>query len=195
MRRSDRHPIFSRIIGALESVHEWWDRNSRGTRGIVLYAIAGVIAAVILNSVFGTLLGTSFPVVTVSSTSMVPTLNVGDLVIIEGRENYTVGEIIVFKGWESKPIIHRVVAKYENDDTVKLEGWDELTSRQIKEKANGRDIYITRGDANPSCDQCGGGRPPVTPDQIYGRSVFHVPYLGYVKLYAVRYLWSPLTGG
>ncbi|QQG39477.1 MAG: signal peptidase I [Candidatus Aenigmatarchaeota archaeon] len=169
--------------------------NEKGWKGMVIYAVLGIVAAVVLNAALGTVLGTSFPVVTVSSTSMVPTLNVGDLVIIEGRGSYELGDIIVFKGWEDRPIIHRVVAKYENGTAMKKQGWDELTAHDIQQRAAGSDvIYITRGDANPTCDQCAPHRPAVAPAQIQGRTIFSVPYLGFVKLYAVQYVWNPLTG-
>ncbi|MBI4017405.1 MAG: signal peptidase I [Candidatus Aenigmarchaeota archaeon] len=172
-----------------------WDKYNEGWRGIVLYAVLGIAAAVILNAVFGLILGTSFPVVTVSSSSMVPTLNVGDLVIVGSQKTYEIEDIIVFRGWESKPIIHRVVAKYENGRVTRREGWNEISDADIQHKAGDAEtIYITRGDHNPSCDQCGGGRPPVRQEQIAGRSLFHVPYLGFVKLYAVQYVWNPLTG-
>lgn len=188
---------FVRESSLRDRLRRVWNRNNRGWRGLLLYAAMGIGAALLLNAVFGAFLGTSFPVVTVSSTSMVPVLNVGDLVVIEGKKSYEPGDIIVFRGWEERPIIHRVVAKYENGNVTKMNGWNELTVHDIEQKAEaygGGVFYVTRGDANPSCDQCAAGRPPVRAGQIHGRTIFAIPYLGYVKLYAVRYVWNPLTG-
>lgn len=193
----NKHRGFRFLVGKINRAHDAWDRNSTGLRGVVLYAVMGIAAALLINSVFGAILGTTFPVVTVSSTSMVPNLNVGDLVVVKGGASYELGDIIIFRGWEQKPIIHRVVAKYENSAVTKREGWEELTTHDIEQKAAaiGASVaYITRGDANPSCDQCGGGRPAIRQEDVHGRALLRVPYLGYVKLFAVRYVWNPLTG-
>ena len=107
-----------------------------------------VVAVVIAIFVIGTkfVLGTANPFYVVSSGSMIPTLNVGDLVIIQHSSNNSsssssfntlkVGDIIVFKSYgvtragQHITIVHRVAA--------------------ITMDIHGSRIIITKGDANPS---------------------------------------------
>jgi len=87
--------------------------------------------------------------------------NKGDIMVIQGRDDYKVGEVIVFRvPYQSTPIIHRI---------IKIE--------------NGR--YSTKGDHNPyqlSCEN------DTKKDQIIGRAIGRIPLLGYVKLAAVEFL-------
>jgi signal peptidase len=174
---------------------EIWDGLNTGWTGVVFYVFLGVLVAFSVHQVSGVVLGTGLPIVTVSSPSMVPTLNIGDIVIIRGEDTYEPGEIIVFDGWENDPIIHRVVAEAEGQQVEKLEGWDGLTDEYISEMAHKRGkIYITKGDNNPRCDQCS-KKLPVTEPQVYGKAVARIPYLGWVKILAVEwFIKDPLIG-
>ncbi len=64
-------------------------------------------------------LRTQYPVLAVASTSMLPTLNVGDLIIVQGvspeqiNANYLTGDIVVFTDAKGDLIVHRAV-KLEN---------------------------------------------------------------------------------
>ena len=96
---------------------------------------------------------------------MVPTLKVGDLVLVQYVNPYNVnaapvsGDIIVFR----KPynldefIVHRAIAK----DVVN----DQLS-------------FTTKGDNNYVQDQW-----PVPADNLIGKVVFRIPLVGYLKIY------------
>lgn len=172
-----------------------WDALNTGWIGIVFYCFLGILVAFSVHQASGLILNTELPIVTVSSKSMVPTLNVGDIVIIKGQETYELGDVIVFAGWETEPIIHRAVAIGNYPDVEKLEGWNELTDKYIGEMAYGKGkIYITRGDNNLRCDQCA-GRFPVEEKRVYGKSVARIPYLGWVKILAVEwFIRDPVLG-
>lgn len=173
---------------------EVWNVLNTGWTGAIFYCVLGIIFAYSVHQASGFALGTNLPIVTVSSTSMVPTLNVGDIVIIKGEETYELNDIIVFAGWESDPIIHRVVAIGDYPDVEKLTGWNELTDKYIGELSlsyNEGKIYITKGDNNPKCDQCT-VRPPVEETKVYGKAVAMMPYLGWVKILVVMIITDPL---
>jgi len=178
-----------------QGVKEVWKRLNEGWIGVVFYCILGIGVAFSVHQISGVALGTGLPIVTVSSGSMIPTLNIGDIVIIEGQETYNLGDIIVFKGWESEPIIHRIVAISDGDKVDKLKGWDELTDRYIEEMAYGKGkIYITKGDNNPRCDQCA-GRYPVEESKVYGKAVAKIPCMGWVKILFVEwFIRDPIFG-
>ncbi len=108
-------------------------------------------------------LATTHPVVVVSSQSMVPNLNVGDILILRGvpPSKINVGDIIVFKAtWlpeESPFVVHRVVAI---------------------EMHNGHYYFFTKGDHNLIRD------PEPAPDtNVIGVAVFVVPKIGTVTLF------------
>ncbi len=90
--------------------------------------------------------------------------NTGDIMILLGTkpENIQVGDIIVFMKNRPEPIIHRVIEKDLNNGTV---------------------LFRTKGDHNlesyagPWLDETN-----ISGDQIIGRAVFRVPFLGYVKI-------------
>lgn len=164
-----------------------WKILNEGWTGTIFYIVLGLIIAVFVHWGLGIVLNTELPIVTVSSQSMVPTLNVGDIVFIEGEKNYSLGDIIVFKGWEKDPIIHRIVAFSDGNVVKKLKGWNELSDKDIKEIEQGKGkIYITKGDNNPTCDQCYGELPARESD-VYGKEIFIIPYLGWIKILFVEY--------
>jgi signal peptidase len=100
----------------------------------------------------------------VSSESMVPTLNVGDLIIVKGSDPnlVTVGTIIVFHSPRNHEmlIVHRVVG---------------ITSQ------GGKLYFETKGDNNPTRD---GWYPyPGVPEEnLVGVVIGKVAYVGYVIL-------------
>lgn len=114
-------------------------------------------------------LGTSTPFFSVSSGSMVPTLNVGDFIVIkaESFDNLKVGDIIVFNRPTDSDdmIVHRIHSIDYEDRTIK-----------------------TWGDAN------GGVVDPwtVTEEDVIGKYIgFKIPYLGYLAFlfpYPVNYV-------
>lgn len=182
----------------------WWKRNTKGLKGTIIYVLLGFLIALLLNKGLGLVLGSPLPVVTVSSTSMVPTLQVGDISIIYGRGGYNLEDIIVFKGWKPEPIIHRVVGKAEKTNgEIKIEVSNRLNKlseeelRSLGEKhlsKSVKSIYITKGDNNGICDQCY-GKNVVKESEIYGKSILKIPLLGWVKILFINlFLHNPLIG-
>ena len=189
-------------LEGLERYRKRWDNFTKGWKGIVIYIILGIFFALLINGILSLIFSTQFPVVTVSSESMVPTLNKGDLVFVVAAENYEPGDIIVFNGWEPEPIIHRIVAKvmktdsgykvYRYDDFNQLD--DNFLMTHYREYFSDRIIYITKGDNNPVCDQCI-GVPPVQQREVYGKAALVIPLLGWVKILFVEYfIRKPLMG-
>lgn len=106
-------------------------------------------------------MSTESPVMVVPSTSMVPTLNVGDIVIVKGVDanTITVGTIIIFRSPSgSIDIIHRVIGITKEGDKLYFE---------------------TKGDHNPSPDPW---LPGVPEENVKGVLVGKIPYIGYVTL-------------
>ncbi len=123
-----------------------------------------LIVLIVFGFWFGSqwVLNTSYPALDVASTSMLPTLNVGDLIIVQGvpasqiHANYTTGDVIVFKsiGDPNRRIVHRAVEATVDPET-------------------GQYLITTRGDNNPSNDPY-----PVPQGNLIGRVVGKVPFLG-----------------
>jgi signal peptidase len=106
-------------------------------------------------------MGTESPIMVVPSTSMVPTLNVGDIVIVRGidPQTITVGTVIIFKSPSgSIDIIHRVIGITKVGDKL---------------------YFQTKGDHNPAPDPWSPGVPE---DNVKGVLVAKIPYVGYVTL-------------
>ncbi|MDG6981161.1 MAG: signal peptidase I [Nitrososphaerota archaeon] len=100
--------------------------------------------------------------------SMLPTLEGGDLVVIQGVpiSQVQVGNIIVYNGLCSsggESVVHRVVA---------------ITSQGL----------ITEGDNNPSTDQASGiAMSPITQQCLEGKVVFVIPYVELLAYYVDAY--------
>ena len=93
----------------------------------------------------------------IASESMAPFINKGDAVILhKTKKNIKIGDVIAFKH-DGRVIVHRLV------ETVNVDG---------------RDIYITKGDANNAADNYN-----LKDDDIIGEVKFVVPYLGYPSLF------------
>lgn len=105
-------------------------------------------------------LQTESPLMVVSSGSMVPTLNVGDIIIVRGVDPHavSVGTIIIFHSpYEYDiPIVHRVVAVHNDGGSVTFE---------------------TKGDHNGIQD---GWRVPA--QNLIGAYVAKIPYVGLISL-------------
>ncbi|MGA2790070.1 MAG: signal peptidase I [Candidatus Bathyarchaeia archaeon] len=105
-------------------------------------------------------LHTDSPLMVVSSGSMVPVLNVGDIIIVRGvdPQTVTVGTIIIFHSpYEyDMPIVHRVIAVVNNGSSL---------------------FFETKGDHNSVQD---GWRVPA--ENLMGVYVMKVPYIGLISL-------------
>ena len=134
-------------------------RTNPVARVVVLIAI---LFAITLGSV-GALriaLHTDSPLMVVSSGSMIPTLNVGDIIVVRGTDpsTVTVGTIIIFHSPYdySTPIVHRVIAV---DDQ------------------GGQEFFETKGDNNAVAD---GWKVPSA--NLIGVYVAKLPYVGLLSL-------------
>ncbi|WOF16887.1 S26 family signal peptidase [Methanoplanus sp. FWC-SCC4] len=145
--------------------------------------------------------GTWPAVVAIESESMVPNMNVGDLVFVVAPDRYgdlqtweegiatgygkfneypdrqgnqVFGDVIIYRpNGDDKvhPIIHRAVGWYEGDPN------------------NG---YITKGDNNQIPDQLSGIQSvgaikPVKPEWVVGKALFSIPYIGYAPLHLFEF--------
>lgn len=100
----------------METLKKVWENEYVKTATMVI-----LIIAIFSGFWFGsqTALNTQYPALAVASTSMLPTLNVGDLIIVQGVDpaqinaNYTTGDIVVFRSPSNpnKLIVHRAVKK------------------------------------------------------------------------------------
>jgi signal peptidase I len=150
------------------------------------YILGGAFAALALKTVLGLILATDYPAVSVLTSSMVhdesteinhykwleenmgynrsyieswPMKNgfdVGDLPIVQGSDEYKVGDVIVYEvPGQSIPIIHRII------------------------KINPDGTYMTKGDHNSGLLPF---EASVKKEQIKGRVIFIIPKLGYFKV-------------
>jgi signal peptidase I len=92
--------------------------------------------------------------------------NKGDIMVLYGTkpENIKLGDIIVFNGYRSEPIIHRVVKITDSDNSY---------------------YFQTKGDHNSQSYEF---ESKISENNYIGRAVIRVPFLGYVKIAAVELL-------
>ena len=124
----------------------------------ILIVVIGVLAIWIgLQVVFGT----ENPFYVVASGSMIPVLEVYDVLIVQGHdpfEEVEIGDIIVFNrpSDHNRVIVHRVVSIIdENPKTIR-----------------------TQGDANPA--SIPGTDFPISEEEYIGKVVYTLPQVGYI---------------
>nr|MDO8116593.1 signal peptidase I [Candidatus Sigynarchaeota archaeon] len=120
-------------------------------------------------------MGTSIPVVVVTSGSMVPTIYEGDILFIQhvladeiasGDHANRTGDVIVYETrgiWPfplSEPVVHRVIEKEYRD---------------------GKWWFTTQGDANYIPDNY-----EIPEENVYGKVVGVIPKVGWIKLFLDR---------
>jgi len=116
--------------------------------------------------------GTTNPFYVVSSGSMVPELEVFDVLIVDRRSNpfesIAVGDVIVFDrpAGRDRVIVHRVVELNEEDEPYSIR---------------------TKGDANPI--SMSGTDFPITEEEYIGKVAHVIPQIGYVT----RILTPPIN--
>jgi signal peptidase len=123
-----------------------------------------IIVAVGIAIIWASLLvvfGTANPFYVVSSGSMIPNLNIFDVIVVQGNivfDHIKVGDIIVFNrpNGHDKVIVHRV-AEILNQDPL---------------------VIRTKGDANPG--SIPGTDFPITKQDYIGKVVYVIPQIGYV---------------
>ncbi len=137
------HPIVAVVSGSMEhegSFESWWSQQS------VLYDQLKISKSQFENF------------------SFTNGFNKGDIMIIYSKKNLKVGDVIVFVGSTTEPIIHRIVLLNE-DGTI-----------------------TTKGDNNSGIRS---DEAKITKDKVIGKAVIRIPYLGWFKIGFV-YLLSSL---
>lgn len=140
---------------------------SRGiVKDIIIVAVGVLVIWLGLQVVFGT----PNPFYVVSSGSMIPELQVFDILVVNGNdpfEEIESGDVIVFNrpSGHDRVIVHRVVSIIDNDP---------LTVR-------------TKGDANPA--SIPGTDFPITEEEYIGQVAYVVPQAGYIT----RVLTPPIN--
>ena len=136
-------------------------------KDVIIVGIGVLVIWVGLQIVFGT----QNPFYVVSSGSMVPELEVFDVLIVDRRsypfESISVGDVIVFNrpAGQDRVIVHRVAAIIDDDP---------LSIR-------------TKGDANPA--SIPGTDFPITEEEYIGKVAYVIPQIGYVT----RILTPPIN--
>lgn len=144
----------------LRELGEIWEN---GTLRALFLLVLVLLANFAFQQALVLVLKTERPLHTPISGSMQPTLNIGDLLIIEGgltAEDVHVGlqdgDIIIFRDPRNPsgiPIVHRAIDKFQEREV-----W----------------YFRTKGDNNANPDSW-----PVPEDYLIGRVIWHVPLLGY----------------
>jgi signal peptidase len=144
--------------------------NVKIPKGILKDIIIVVIGVLIIWMGLRIVFGTENPFYVVSSGSMVPVLQVFDVLVVQGNdpfESVKVGDIIVFNrpAGQDRVIVHRVAAIIDDDP---------YTIR-------------TKGDANPA--SIPGTDFPITDEEYIGKVAYVIPQIGYVT----RILTPPIN--
>jgi signal peptidase I len=139
-------------------------------KGIVKDIIIVVVGVLIIWMGLRVVFGTENPFYVVSSGSMIPELQVFDVLVVQGNdpfESISVGDIIVFDRPidHDRVIVHRVAAIINEDP---------FTIR-------------TKGDANPA--SIPGTDFPITEEEFIGKVAYVIPQVGYVT----RILTPPIN--
>jgi len=167
----------------------------------IVTVVGGVALALYL------ICGTWPAVVTIESQSMVPHMNVGDLVVVVQKDRYGTfetwadgnisgttkfqdyGDVIIYKpnGLTSvHPIIHRAIQYVDDEPVSEIKGL-----KLLKNYTPPHEGYITWGDNNPRPDQ-GLNYPgigiiePVKEEWVIGKALFSVPLIGYLPLHIIE---------
>lgn len=144
--------------------------NVKIPKGILKDIIIVVIGVLIIWMGLRIVFGTENPFYVVSSGSMVPVLQVFDVLVVQGNdpfESVKVGDIIVFNrpAGQDRVIVHRVASIIDDDP---------YTIR-------------TKGDANPA--SIPGTDFPITDEEYIGKVAYVIPQIGYVT----RILTPPIN--
>jgi len=136
-------------------------KSSSRKRGFVKDIMIVIIGVIIIWVGLQVIFGTSNPFYVVSSGSMIPKLQVFDVLVVQGHdpfETVEVGDVIVFNrpSGHDRVIVHRVVSIIDDDP---------LTIR-------------TKGDANPA--SIPGTDFPITEEEYIGKVQHVIPQVGYV---------------
>ena len=145
-------------------------KKRSGTKAIVKDVIIVAIGIAIIWIGLRITFGTENPFYVVSSGSMIPNLNVFDVIVVQGNvpfDHIKVGDIIVFNrpNGHDRVIVHRV-AEILNQNPL---------------------VIRTKGDANPG--SIPGTDFPITKQEYIGKVEYVIPQIGYVT----RILTPPIN--
>ena len=134
---------------------------SKISKGIIKDIIIVVIGVAAIWFSLLIVFGTDNPFYVVSSGSMIPELEIYDVIVVEGNtpfEEIKIGDIIVFDrpSGHDRVIVHRVVSITDDDP---------FTIR-------------TKGDANPA--SIAGTDFPITKEEYIGKVEYRIPQVGYI---------------
>ena len=136
------------------------------TKSIIKDVVIIVVAIAVIWLGLQAFFGTSNPFYVVSSGSMIPALEVYDVIVVEGNtpfEDVEKGDIIVFyspklyEQGKERVIVHRVSLDMSTDE---------------------QKIVRTKGDANPS--SIAGTDYPITEKEYLGQVEYVIPQVGYI---------------
>lgn len=115
----------------------------------------------------------------VTSNSMQPEFEFGDVLLAKSQEHYLVSDIISYK-IESVLVTHRVAAIHvKNSGLIKDSNYEPVLIKSDLIKNNNSDIlFETKGDANKTSDL-----NLIKQNQIIGKVIFILPKLGYLVLF------------
>ncbi|MCX8147025.1 MAG: signal peptidase I [Candidatus Woesearchaeota archaeon] len=111
--------------------------------------------------------------------------NKGDIMVVYGRGTINIGDVVVFWGGKNRPIIHRVIRVYEEDGKIyyHTKGDNNIDSLQVYVNEFGTRVSKDSAGAVKIIDETKIGK-----EDIVGKAVFRIPYLGYIKIGFVRML-------
>lgn len=109
----------------------------------------------------------------VQSGSMEPAVKLGSVVIVKPQESYSANDIVTFRagGPLSEPVAGPEAFSPEGDSETVTH---RIAMRRYPEGVTFQPTYITKGDANEEID-----RGEVKNENVVGKVVLSVPYLGY----------------
>ena len=145
-------------------------KKRSASSGLVKDIIIVVVGIAIIWIGLRVAFGTENPFYVVSSGSMIPNLNIFDVIVVQGNvpfDHVKIGDIIVFNrpSGHDKVIVHRV-AEILSKDPLEIR---------------------TKGDANPG--SIAGTDFPITKGDYIGKVVYVIPQIGYVT----RILTPPIN--
>jgi signal peptidase len=152
---------------------------------IIVISIIFVIAFISLRAI----LSDSNPFYVVASGSMIPVLNINDLIIVWGKDNNTnfnsakVNDIIVFRAVDpsedNKTIVHRVVKIFQPGEKLAgNEAFNNLCERILLPLITPTKMLMTKGDAN-DCS-IPGVDVPITQKNYVGKVIYTIPQVGII---------------
>jgi hypothetical protein len=95
-------------------------------------------------------------------------LSKGDIIIVVKPKNIKIGDVIIFNGGTNHPIIHRVISL------------DPLATKGDNEKTNPEQLSLEKN---------------IKENQLIGKALFRIPYLGWIKLVFFELMKTPNSRG